>query len=586
MKDPKQKCAVQHLAKNEEGFVAPLFGMMIVPIVLLIGIAVDNSRALRMQDRMQNTIDNAVTFVMSPNGEAAYTEAKKQEPNLSKADFAKKVFTQQFGTENAESFDGPLTLTFTPDGDSKIVAKAEGRVRSMFGGLASITSINTEGRAVVEAEQGTGQKLEVGMMIDVTGSMGATRGGMTKMAGLKIAAQDLLDKLYPNGDDANVRVAIAPVADYVNAGDYAAEVTGLSDTGSYAKSENLTQTKQGKFSGSYSGFWGTNGANQPAGTQFGAQSASVSGGSTYSNTYCTSGNQWETYGGYIVGVEVDDYSADAIFVPGRWYSKHRYWNNYTRQYAYYYDDHHSDWIRPNRASACSEAADQSGKLITCVTERSASGTRYTDAAPSSGNYVGPYNQSASGVSNKLNYSADGKCYVAGRELPKVIPLTSSKATLEDFFQNATPGGATPGHLGHAWAWYTLSPKWAGVWPAESKPAEYEDQGARKIAIIMTDGEYNTQYSNATSKAQALELCAGMKAQNIEVYTIGFGFSTSSTAGDGTSEGNIKQMLTQCSSGANHYYFPYDAEALRSVFNNIGDGIKGSAPMNTSMKLRE
>ncbi len=212
-----------------------------------------------------------------------------------------------------------------------------------------------------------------------------------------------------------------------------------------------------------------------------------------------------------------------------------------------------------------------------MTERTASATRYTDAAPTSGNFVGPYNQSASSSTNKLNYSADGICYVGGRELPAVIPLTSSKSTLSSFFENATVGGATPGHLGHAWAWYMISPNWSSIWPADSQPAAYEDAGTKKVAIIMTDGEYNTQYSNATSKTQALELCTQMKAKGVTVYTVGFGFSTSATAGDGTSEGNAKQILTQCSSGTNHYFFPYDSAALKQVFQNIGNGLMGSAP---------
>ncbi len=45
----------------------------------------------------------------------------------------------------------------------------------------------------------TGRQIEVSMMIDVTGSMGATRGGMTKVAALKLAADDLLDILFPGG---------------------------------------------------------------------------------------------------------------------------------------------------------------------------------------------------------------------------------------------------------------------------------------------------------------------------------------------------------------------------------------------------
>ncbi len=148
----------------------------------------------------------------------------------------------------------------------------------------------------------TGQKLEVGMMVDLTGSMGATRNGTTKIAGLKFAARDLLTILYPNGDNPNVRVAVAPMADYVNAGPYASKATGLSSTGSYAKSTNLAGTKQGPFSGAYSGYYGN---NQPHGSQFGATGNSSGSGATYTSTFCTSDADYETYRNKPVGTNAN-----------------------------------------------------------------------------------------------------------------------------------------------------------------------------------------------------------------------------------------------------------------------------------------
>ena len=42
---------------------------------------------------------------------------------------------------------------------------------------------------------------------------------------------------------------------------------------------------------------------------------------------------------------------------------------------------------------------------------------------------------------------------------------------------------------------------------------------RKIAVLMTDGEYNTEYLNADSTTQARSICANIKDTGIEVYTI-------------------------------------------------------------------
>ena len=55
------------------------------------------------------------------------------------------------------------------------------------------------------------------------------------------------------------------------------------------------------------------------------------------------------------------------------------------------------------------------------------------------------------------------------------------------------GGGTAGHIGTAWAWYTLSPNWSSLWPSAASPSPTARRTCDKIAILMTDGEYNTEY---------------------------------------------------------------------------------------------
>ena len=166
------------------------------------------------------------------------------------------------------------------------------------------------------------------------------------------------------------------------------------------------------------------------------------------------------------------------------------------------------------------------------------------------------------------YSEDGKCWVAGRELPEVIPLTNLKTKLTTFIQNATVGGATPGHIGTAWSWYTLSPNWASVFPENSAPANYTNSNVLKAAILMTDGEYNIHYATESSKEQALALCEAMKAEGITVFTVGFGFTEGTTQNDGTASGNAMDTLKTCASNNQTFFFPYDGAALRQAFKDI------------------
>jgi hypothetical protein len=256
------------------------------------------------------------------------------------------------------------------------------------------------------------------------------------------------------------------------------------------------------------------------------------------------------------------------------------------------------------ASGCSTSTTTaSSKLVTCVTERrEGTGLNYTADAIGAGKYIGPYNH---GGSSKSNYSSDGKCYSAGNELAPVIPLTNSRSTLISMFQNVKVGGATAGHLGTAWASYLLSPDWANIWPSASTPAAYTNTGVRKAAILMTDGQYNIQFSvggsatNVSSK-QALMICKEMRAKGIHVYTVGFGFAANATPpttnveamtdADRTtplsSVGNTATQialdtLAKCASSNSSYYFPYDGEALRQVFKNIATGLAADLNGNTA-----
>ena len=81
---------------------------------------------------------------------------------------------------------------------------------------------------------------------------------------------------------------------------------------------------------------------------------------------------------------------------------------------------------------------------------------------------------------------------------------------------------------------------------------------------MSDGQYNSNWANISSSEQAVAICNEMKAKGIIVYTIGFDMSTDNND-------PARQTLMQCAS-PNKYYFPYDGEALREAFEEIGNSL--------------
>ena len=207
------------------------------------------------------------------------------------------------------------------------------------------------------------------------------------------------------------------------------------------------------------------------------------------------------------------------------------------------------------------ASSGGNKLRKCVTERT--GTHeYTDASPGPGAWFNGYNGTRTGSSN---YSSSGNCTTPSS---RIIPLTSSKTTLKSHIDSFSATGTTAGHLGTAWAWYLLSPNWHSIWPVSSRPAAYNTPDTQKIAILMTDGIYNTiggvQYGDNSSQAQdasnrAVTLCAAMKTAGITVYTVGFDLGGSTRA---------INTLSQCATGPTYFYNTSTGDELRQAFRDI------------------
>ena len=77
--------------------------------------------------------------------------------------------------------------------------------------------------------------------------------------------------------------------------------------------------------------------------------------------------------------------------------------------------------------------------------------------------------------------------------PTIMPLSSDKTALHTTIGTLTANGSTAGHIGIAWGWYMISPNWGGLFPSGSQPAAYGAPHTIKAVILMTDGDFNTDY---------------------------------------------------------------------------------------------
>lgn len=178
---------------------------------------------------------------------------------------------------------------------------------------------------------------------------------------------------------------------------------------------------------------------------------------------------------------------------------------------------------------------------TCVTGREGS-NKYTAAAPGLGSWIA---------------AATTDCNSA-----TLTPLTSIQGHVISAIETLPTSGSTAGHLGIAWSWYLISPEWSGIWPAKSKPRAYDEPDSTKVAILMTDGEFNKDYmSGGDSFAHAKKYCDGMKAEGIVIYTVAF---------KAPQQG--EEILAYCASGAGNAFKASSGQQLEDAYQKIATNI--------------
>lgn len=190
---------------------------------------------------------------------------------------------------------------------------------------------------------------------------------------------------------------------------------------------------------------------------------------------------------------------------------------------------------------------------TCVVERT--GTRkYKDHPPSVTNkFFGSMTVAKPATGRTSGYWS---CPTA-----EIVPLTSNKQLLIDEIANLPTHGNTSGHLGTAWSWYLISKRWKNMFPSDRAPKGTLD-GVKKIAVLMSDGQYNTKWYNTdNSDTQARKVCNQMKkeAAGIEVYAVGFQLAEGSTA---------YNRLKDCATDDAHFFPAGTGDELKAAFRAI------------------
>jgi Flp pilus assembly protein TadG len=193
----------RRFGKSENGNVALIFAIAIIPVIGLVGAAIDYSRANAMRASMQAAADSAALAV---SREA--TKLNSSQLQSKAQSFFKSLFTDS----DAQNVQVSATYTKTPN--SQVVLDASATIKPLFLSM-SYFGISQVPVKVSSTTTWGNIRLRVALALDNTGSM-ASAG---KMAALKTASKNLLDQLKTAAtSDGDVYVSIIPFSKDVNVG--------------------------------------------------------------------------------------------------------------------------------------------------------------------------------------------------------------------------------------------------------------------------------------------------------------------------------------------------------------------------------
>lgn len=188
---------LRRFADDRSGAVMLVFSIMLVPLLLGVGLAMDYSRALKTRQNLAQALDSAALAVGSW-------------ADLSEAEVTQKAQAYFDANYSSSSLGTPSALNVVVL-DGKITISATSTVDTTFMQLAGVNQMSVAALTEVTLNE---KKIELVMVLDNTGSMGWSG----KLGALKTASNSLLDVLIPDDGSGDVQIGLVPFAAAVNIG--------------------------------------------------------------------------------------------------------------------------------------------------------------------------------------------------------------------------------------------------------------------------------------------------------------------------------------------------------------------------------
>ena len=192
------KALFRRFRTDRRGNFATIFALSAIPLVVAAGAAIDISRAYIVENRLNAALDAAALAVGGATGK---TQAQLEE-------IAQAYFDANYP---AEKLGVPGAVMVVQSG-SDVILTASAELPTSLMGIVGIDTLSVGASSQVTRQ---GRKLELALVLDVTGSMSS--GG--RMTALKDAAKLLLQILEDSGaPEGEIKVSIVPFDTAINVG--------------------------------------------------------------------------------------------------------------------------------------------------------------------------------------------------------------------------------------------------------------------------------------------------------------------------------------------------------------------------------
>lgn len=211
---------IRRFLEDRRGNILPMFGLALLPIMGLIGAAVDYSRANAVKSRMQAALDSTA-LAMAANA------ANQTASQLTAS--ATAYFNAMFNTQSTTGVTLSVAYTNTAATGPQVTVNGSTNVKTQFMNIPGF-GISQMPVAATSTTAWGNTRLRVALVLDNTGSM-ADDG---KITALKTATTNLLNQLKASArNDGDVYVSIIPFSQNVNIGSgyYSASYIDWSDWG-------------------------------------------------------------------------------------------------------------------------------------------------------------------------------------------------------------------------------------------------------------------------------------------------------------------------------------------------------------------